>query len=181
MKRRSAARAASVLLCGFVSFAPAAFAIRAAEAARVSAHARQRARAAPKAAREVKVFLVALEDDGRTGRRIGCGDSLVPVTRTVNAPGGATLRAAVEELLSVPHDYDARLKNFWRGNDLRLSGVTLRNGLATIRITGEGPFIAGVCDAPRIAEQIRATARQFPTVRRVAVFVNGRSLESALR
>ena len=135
----------------------------------------------PADAREVKVFLVALDDNGRRGRRIGCDDSLVAVTRAVNARGGATLRAALEELLAVPHDYDAGLKNYWRGNNLRVSGVSLRNGLATIRITGEGPFIAGVCDAPRITEQIRATARQFPAVRRVAVFVNGRTLASALR
>lgn len=133
------------------------------------------------AGREVKIFLVALDDNGRTGRRIGCDDSLVPVTRAVSASGDAVLRAALEELLAAPHDYDARLKNYWRGNNLRVAGVTLRNGLATIRITGEGPFIAGVCDAPRITEQIRATARQFPSVRRVEVFVNGRRLESALR
>ncbi|HEY9282933.1 MAG TPA: GerMN domain-containing protein [Pyrinomonadaceae bacterium] len=139
------------------------------------------ARDAEPTAREVQVFLVALDDNGRRGRRIGCGDSLVAVTRTVNAPGGSTLRAALEELLALPHDNDAGLKNFWRGNNLRLSGVTLRNGLATIRIAGEGPFVAGVCDAPRITEQIRATARQFPAVRRVAVFVNGRTLEGALR
>lgn len=133
------------------------------------------------AAREVKIFLVALEDGGRRGRRVGCGDSLVSVTRAVNAPGGSVLQAALEELLSAPHEYDARLRNFWRGNNLRVAGVTLRNGLATIRITGEGPFVAGVCDAPRIEEQIRATARQFPTVRRVSVLVNGRRLESVLR
>ena len=133
------------------------------------------------AGREVKVFLVALDDNGRRGRRIGCGDSLVAVARAAGARGGATLRAALEELLAVPHDYDGGLKNFWRGNNLRLGGVSLRNGLATIRITGEGPFIAGVCDAPRITEQIRETARQFPAVRRVAVYVNGRTLESALR
>ena len=139
------------------------------------------ARAAQPTGREVKVFLVALDDNGRRGRRIGCGDSLVAVTRTVNAPGGATLRAALEELLAVPHDYDAGLKNYWRGNGLRVSGVSLGSGLATIRIAGEGPSVAGVCDAPRITEQIRATALQFPAVRRVAVFVNGRTLASALR
>jgi hypothetical protein len=135
----------------------------------------------PSPRREVRVYLVALGDGGRAGRRIGCGDSLVPVARTVNAVGGATLRAALEELLAVPHEYDGRLRNFWRGDNLRLSGVSLRNGLATIRITGKGPYIAGVCDAPRITEQIRATARQFPTVRRVAVLVNGRPLARALR
>jgi hypothetical protein len=135
----------------------------------------------PAAGAEVKVFLVALDDDGRRGRRIGCGDSLVPVTRAVNAPGGATLRAALDALLALPHDQDGGLKNYWRGNNLRVVGVSLRNGLATIRVAGEGPFIAGVCDAPRITEQIRATARQFPAVRRVSVFVNGRRLENALR
>ena len=40
--------------------------------------------------REVKVYLVALDDDGRSGKRIGCGDSLVAVTRRV---GGLRVRA----------------------------------------------------------------------------------------
>src|SRR4051812_41343361 len=52
-------------------------------------------------AREVKVFLVALDDDGKSGRKIGCNDSLVSITRAVS-PTRAPLRAALEELLKLP-------------------------------------------------------------------------------
>jgi hypothetical protein len=135
--------------------------------------------AAAAATREVKVYLVAVGDDGRRGRKIGCDDSLVPVTRTVNADG-SPLRAALSELLSVPHEYEGGLGNYWFGENLRVSGAAISGGTATIRITGR-LYVAGVCDEPRIEEQIRETARQFPGVRRVKVFVNGRTLASAIR
>jgi hypothetical protein len=130
-------------------------------------------------AREVKVYLVAVGDEGKRGRKIGCDDSLVPITRTVEA-GVAPLKAAVSELLSVPHEYEGGLGNYWFGENLKVSGVSLAGGTATIRITGR-LFVAGVCDEPRIEEQIKETARQFPEVRRVRVFVNGRALARAIR
>lgn len=131
---------------------------------------------------EVKVYLVAVGDNGKIGRKIGCEDSLVAVTRKVK-PTAAPLRAALDELLSIPREYagDSRLNNFWVGRNLRVKSVAVRAGTATIYIVGEGPFIAGVCDEPRVTEQIEATARQFPTVRRVKVFVNGRRLADAIR
>jgi hypothetical protein len=127
--------------------------------------------------REVKVFLVALDDKGRRGRKIGCDDSLVPVTRMV---ARETLRAAVEELLSLPREYEGGLGNYWAGEDLRVQSATLSRGVATIRIKGTLP-VAGVCDEPRIEEQIKATARQFRGVRGVRVFLNGRRLADAIR
>jgi hypothetical protein len=129
--------------------------------------------------REVKVYLVALGDAGKRGRKIGCDDSLVPVVRAVKADG-SPLRAAVDELLSVPHEYEGGLGNYWFGENLKVSGATISRGLATIRITGK-LYVAGVCDEPRIEEQIRETARQFPGVRRVNVFVNGRPLARVIR
>lgn len=131
------------------------------------------------ATREVKVYLVAVGDEGRRGRKIGCDDSLVPVRRAVNADG-SPLRAALGELLAVPHEYEGGLGNYWFGENLRVSGAAISGGTATIRITGR-LYVAGVCDEPRIEEQIRETARQFPGVRRVKVFVNGRTLASAIR
>ena len=138
------------------------------------------ARTAPQR-REVKVYLVALDDDGRSGQKIGCGDSLVAVSRRIGARR-PTLRIAIQELLLTPHEYDARLRNFWRGRNLRVRSVSVnRNGVATINISGVGPMVAGVCDQPRIESQIEETAKQFPNVRRVRVFVNGRTLASAIR
>ena len=103
----------------------------------------------------------------------------MPVTRTIKADG-EPLKATIEELLSMPHAYNERLGNYWWGENLKVSGIAIRGGTATIRITGK-IFVAGVCDEPRIEEQIKETARQFPTVRRVKVFVNGRSLSEAIR
>jgi hypothetical protein len=133
----------------------------------------------PPATREVKVYLVALNDQGKAGRKIGCDDSLVPVTRTIKATD-APLKAALQELLSLPREYEGRLSNSWWGRNLKVRSVSLRGGVATILITGQ-LFVGGVCDEPRIEAQIEETARQFPNVRKVKVFVNGRTLAEAIR
>jgi hypothetical protein len=130
--------------------------------------------------RTVKVYLVAVGDAGKKGKKIGCDDSLVPVTRTINRTP-MPLRDAVVELLSMPKENDQQLQNFWQGENLKVRGVAIRKGTATIRITGNGPFVAGVCDEPRIISQIEETAKQFPSVKRVRVYVNGRTLQEAVR
>ena len=129
--------------------------------------------------REVKVFLVAADDNGRRGRRIGCNDSLVAVTRTVAATG-APLKTAVEELLSIPREFEGGLGNYWAGDGLRVQSAVIGRGVATVRIRGTLP-VAGVCDQPRIEEQLKATARQFRGVRSVRVFLNGERLADAIR
>jgi hypothetical protein len=133
----------------------------------------------PEKPRHIKVFLVALGDNGKHGKKIGCDDSLVPVTRAIK-PTSAVLKAALEELLSLPHQYDSRLQNYWRGENMKLKQVSLNRGVAIIEITGNGPFVAGVCDKPRIITQIEETAKQFPTIKKVSVFVNGRPLADAV-
>lgn len=133
----------------------------------------------PPTGREVKVYLVALDDKGRRGRRIGCDDSLVHVTRTVAATG-TPLKAAVEELLAIPREYEGNLGNYWAGENLRVQSAVISGGVATIRIRGTLP-VAGVCDEPRIEEQIKETARQFRGVRSVRVFLNGQRLSDAIR
>jgi spore germination protein GerM len=133
----------------------------------------------PAAGRRVQVYLVALDDNGKRGRRVGCNDSLVPVTRTVGR-GADPLRAAVEELLAIPREYEGGLGNFWQGENLSVQSVAQRGGVATIRLRGNVQ-VAGACDAPRIEGQIRETARQFRGVRTVRVFVGGRRLADVLR
>jgi len=129
----------------------------------------------------VKVYLVALGDNGKTGKKIGCDDSLVPVTRTINKTA-APLTAALAQLLATPQHpaVNPKLENFWKGRDLTLKSVSIRGNTATIYISGE-VFVAGICDIPRIESQIEETARQFPTVKRVKVFVGGRTLRNAIR
>jgi Sporulation and spore germination len=130
----------------------------------------------PAGAREVKLFLVALDDGGKSGRKIGCNDSLVSVTREVS-PTRAPLRAALEELLSLPQNGGPgdSLYNALYHSKLKVRSVTLWRGVALIHLKGS-VVVGGVCDNPRVQEQIEATALQFGGVRRVRVYVNGRPL-----
>ncbi len=129
---------------------------------------------------EVDVYLVAVGDNGKKGLKIGCDDSLVRVPRKIK-PTVAPLKAAIEELLATPHEYSKELGNYWRGKNLKLKMVSITDGVATIHITGEGPFVAGVCDEPRITEQIENTAMQFDSVNKVKVFVNDKPLADVIR
>lgn len=135
----------------------------------------------PDASTNVKVYLVAVGDNGKRGKKIGCEDSLVPVTRKV-AETSAPLKAAIEELLSIPAESTDTpgLQNFWKGRNLKLQSVSIQQQTATIRISGE-VFVAGICDEPRIIGQIEETARQFPTVKRVKVFIGKQTLAEAIR
>lgn len=133
------------------------------------------------ATQAIKVYLVAVGDDGTAGKKIGCGDSLVSVTRTVKK-NAAPLTAALQELLLTPQHPEGtpKLENFWKGRNLKVQSVAIRNNTATIHISGE-VFVAGVCDEPRITSQIEETALQFPHVKKVKVFIGKRTLAQAIR
>jgi hypothetical protein len=129
----------------------------------------------------IKIYLVALGDNGKTGKKIGCDDSLIAVTRDIKKTT-SPLTAAIRELLLTPQHPDGspNLENFWKGNKLKVISVSLVNGTATIRLSGQ-VFVAGVCDEPRIQSQIEATARQFRTVKNVKVFIGKQTLADAIR
>lgn len=129
----------------------------------------------------IKIYLVAVGDDGKTGKKVGCGDSLIAVTRTIKKTA-APLAAAIRELLQTPPHLDdsPNLENFWKGRNLKVRSVSIVNRTATIRLSG-ALSVAGVCDEPRIESQIDATARQFPTVKRVKVFIGEQTLAAAIR
>ena len=132
------------------------------------------------AGREVKVFLIAIDDGGKAGRKVGCNDSVVAVRRVV--PRASTpLRAALEELLRLPAQSGAggQMHNALHQPKLRLGRVLIRRGEAVIHLSGM-LTTGGTCDAPRVQAQLEETARQFPTVRRVKVYVNGTPLSAYL-
>ncbi|MGA9349893.1 MAG: GerMN domain-containing protein [Anaerolineae bacterium] len=128
----------------------------------------------------VQIFLIALEDNGQSGKRIGCGDSVVPVQVTIPATQ-AVLRAALEALLSLNEQFygQSGLYNALYQFNLQLEGVTIEGGKAIINLSGT-LMLGGVCDNPRVEAQIEESALQFSTVREVSVFVNGKPLEEIL-
>jgi hypothetical protein len=128
----------------------------------------------------VNMFLVAVGDNGISGDMIGCGDSLIPVQVEI-APSQGVLRASFEKLLALKDQFygQSGLYNALYQSDLQLESVTINAGKAVINLTGS-MLLGGVCDNPRVAAQLEATARQFPTVSDVSIFINGKALADAL-
>lgn len=128
----------------------------------------------------VKIALIAVGDEGKSGSQIGCGDSIVLVNQDVPKTQ-AVLKAALEKLFALKSQYfgESGLYNALYQSNIRVEHVAIANGKAAINLSGQLQ-LGGVCDNPRVEEQIRHTALQFPTVTSVAVFLNGKSLESQL-
>jgi hypothetical protein len=134
--------------------------------------------------RTVRLFLVALRDEGRSGTRVGCGDSLVAVTRALEgeSTGAATPEAALAALLSI-HDRgygQSGLYNALAASRLRVGRVDVgTDGTAAVDLSGT-LTMGGECDAPRIEAQLRETLMQFADVHAVSISVNGHPLSDVL-
>ncbi len=128
--------------------------------------------------RQVQVFLVALEDNGATGKKIGCGDSLVAVQRDV---ANSTIQSALTELFSIDGQYygESGLYNALYQSDLTIDEIEVEEGFATVKLSGKVQ-LGGTCDSPRFAEQIRETILQFPTVSSAEITINGQAIEEVV-
>jgi hypothetical protein len=121
-------------------------------------------------------------DAGSQGSRVGCGDSLVPITVDIgNDAEGPLLLDALKALLSLNEQAqpDTDLYNALNQSDLSVSELELESGQATIYLQGE-LLIGGVCDVPRVEAQLRQTVLQFDSVSEVTYYINGNLLDDLL-
>lgn len=128
----------------------------------------------------VRIYLVALNDNGARGPKIGCGDSVVPVTVPVVAtrkPLAAALRTLIRS--HTPYFRRSGLYNALYRNRLTLRRASIAGGHATVRFSGL-LSLGGVCDDPRAGAQLRRTALQFPGVHSASISINGRPLRAYL-
>jgi LysM repeat protein len=126
------------------------------------------------------IYLIALEDNGRTGMQIGCGDSVVPVEIEIE-PTVGIIRAALQELLSL----DSRMYNgfglynaLYR-SDLSIEEISLTDGAASVSLVGD-VSLGGVCDGPRFKAQLRQTVLQFFNVDEVTILINRELLDDVV-
>lgn len=127
---------------------------------------------------EIKLPFIALEDAGKSGQEVGCGDSLVSVTRRIPVTK-TPLRAAYEQLISLHDQYygQSGLYNSLYQSHLKIVEVTLDGqGTAHIALAGTYTF-SGECDNPRFKAQLEAVARQFPTVKHTDITINNKKLD----
>lgn len=134
----------------------------------------------PSSTMTVGLFFVALDDGGKSGKAIGCNDSIIPVARVV-PPTSEPLTTTIAELLSIRdrHYGQSGLYNALAASTLKAGRVSLVKGVAEIRLTGT-VSLGGTCDGPRVDAQIRETVLQFPAVKTVAIFINDEPIEKVL-
>lgn len=124
---------------------------------------------------KVLVYFVALEDNGQSGEKIGCGDSLVSVERSVVR---RDIESALTELLSEKQQSigQSGLYSSLSQSDLYVDSIEIVDGLASVRLSGRVQ-LGGACDSPRFQAQLQSTVTQFPDVREVDILINGQTLE----
>lgn len=129
----------------------------------------------------VNVFFIAIDDNGRSGKLIGCGDSVIPVQVEI-APSGDPIKSALDKLFSYDQQAVGQndLYNALYQSKLKVDSISIdANGKATVDLSGEY-LLGGVCDNPRFEAQIKETILQFPEVKEADVFINGKPLQEIL-
>jgi hypothetical protein len=129
---------------------------------------------------KVKIFLIGIDDNGASGKKIGGNDSAIPVLVDIE-PTKAPLKAALTKLLSLNEQMYGQ-SGFYHSlyqSNLEIKSVVIDNGEAVIELTGDLK-LGGVLDNPRVKAQIEETALQFDSVKRVSVFIDGKRLDEVL-
>ena len=119
------------------------------------------------------IYFIAVGDNGQSGKKIGCDDSVVPVEIDIE-PSAAPLTAGLTRMLELDSQYygQSGLYNVFYQSDLEIDSIEIVNGEAIIRLSGN-LLLGGVCDDPRVEAQIAETALQFSTVSEVTIYING--------
>jgi hypothetical protein len=129
----------------------------------------------------VHIYLISLNDHGRSGKQVGCGDSLVPVVAATAQPTHTPLRSALRALLKVHTRFygQSGLYTALSAATLSIGRVAITHGHASVYLHGT-LNLAGECDNPRVHAQLTATVMQFHSVHSATIYINGVRLAKAL-
>lgn len=127
----------------------------------------------------VTVFFIAEGDAGISGPAVGCGDSAIAVTSqtiTFTDPVEAALRTLLAN--HAAHIGQSGLRNALADARLTVDTVDRTGTTVTAHLSGT-LSLAGVCDIPRVEQQLLLTAQQAAGTP-VAITINGKTLTEAL-
>ncbi len=131
---------------------------------------------------KIMAYFIALEDNGKSGKLIGCNDSVVGIEAEIS-PATDLMRAALEILFSFQGQQFIEPDKFYNAlhqSELKVTSIAVNGqGEATIHLTGTY-LLGGVCDNPRFKAQIEETVSQFPEVKSTKIFINDLALDDIL-
>ncbi|HEU4914049.1 MAG TPA: GerMN domain-containing protein [Candidatus Saccharimonadales bacterium] len=126
------------------------------------------------------IYLLALDDDGRRGKKLSCGDSLVKVER--QTVSDIRLSDVYQDLLGLKDQQDEAtgLTNALHQSSLVVDSATIQDGVARVYLSGT-LAAADECDQTRVRAQLEEPGRQFGGIRSVEVYINNTPLSEALK
>lgn len=136
--------------------------------------------ALPTTTKTLTLYYVALEDSGKSGTKIGCGDSLVSVTTEPVATVNAVESTMRKLLADHQKDYgQSGLYNALYQSNLQYESSTQEGETLTVNLSGT-ITVGGVCDAPRVKGQLEKAALGASQAAKVIVRINGKDLDAVL-
>lgn len=131
-----------------------------------------------------KLFFIKLEDNGKSGEKIGCGDSVIGQEIYLDEKPTVIkdqMENAFTTLLSVkPEQIPQDQQSFLGQSALSLESIDInQDNIATIKLKGKLQ-LNGACDAPRVQAQLEKTASQFPFLKQIDILVNDQPLSELL-
>jgi hypothetical protein len=129
---------------------------------------------------DVTIYLIALDDNGKSGKKLENGDSIISVKRTIEN-SNSPLKDTLSLLFSLKDRFygESGLYNSLYQSNLKVDSAKIENGIATIKLSGK-LMLGGVMDNPRVKAQITETSLQFSTVKEVKIFINDKTIDEAL-
>lgn len=129
---------------------------------------------------KANIYLIAIEDNGISGKKLDTGDSLVPVEVELEKNDNL-LEATLNELLSIKEkNYgESGLYNALYQSNLTVESAEIKDGEAEIHLAGNF-MLGGVMDSPRAKAQIEETTMQFENVNSVVIFLGDKTIDEAL-
>lgn len=129
----------------------------------------------------ILTYFIAGGDNGKSGKAVGCNDSVIPVAWDI-PPSNQPMQDALEKLFSFKDMYvgPIQLYNSLYQSELSVESIEVStDGTAIVHLSGTY-LLGGVCDTPRFKAQIEETILQFPEIKQTEIYINDVALDDIL-
>ncbi|MFA6089944.1 MAG: GerMN domain-containing protein [Candidatus Woesearchaeota archaeon] len=126
--------------------------------------------------KELSIFLVKLNDAGKSGEAIGCGDSLIEIKEKLDIAENP-IKTALNKLFQIKGNYkNLGLYTALTNTNFKVESIEEKNNIAIVSISGTYT-ISGVCEIPRIENQIKETVLKNSNLKDLQILLNGKPME----
>ncbi|NCQ54430.1 hypothetical protein GW791_03270 [Candidatus Saccharibacteria bacterium] len=126
------------------------------------------------------LYYIAIDDGGKSGEKVGCGDSAVMV-KTEDVKTDNVVSSTFSRLLSNHNQFygESGLYNVLYNSNLTFLSSFKAGDTITVNLSGE-LSLGGVCDNPRVQSMLEMTAKTAAGATKANIFINSKPLSEVL-